>query len=126
MERNELIELCKKSVVPFTKWHDRDSYSAQVNVNICYQLLKAGCKYKMEPDIAHGSYWLTFQSITDRQRETANTFYLNIDSLDDYRTEFGYEDEMFDCNEHVIDMFTYYGYIPTQYRLNEADGNDWY
>lgn len=31
--REELIEICEASIVPYTEWNNRDSYVSQLNVN---------------------------------------------------------------------------------------------
>ena len=36
LTREELVNICERSVVPYGSWSDRDSYSAQVNVADIY------------------------------------------------------------------------------------------
>jgi len=121
--REELIAICGDSVVPAEKWSDRDSYSAQVNVEKVYQLLKAGCEFIATVDVYGDFIDVSFNNITHEQERASMCVCLDIDSLEDYKGE----GEMFYA-ERCIDFDKKYigGYIPTRKRLEEFDGRDWY
>jgi hypothetical protein len=48
--RDELIELCEKSIVKESEWLNRDSASSQQQVGKLWALLKAGCEFKVESE----------------------------------------------------------------------------
>jgi hypothetical protein len=126
--REDLIQLCRDSVVPHQKWNNRDSYSSQVGVQSIYAGLTGGVPftYNIEGD----TIWITFEKPTKEQKSKFE--YLPIDSREDYfewyRTEYGdeYESEMFDG--YGIDWNSDYlsSYLPTRERLERVDGDDWY
>jgi len=123
--REELIQICKDAVVEFHKWLDRDSYLAQVNINSIYMGLCAGVEYSYKVE-DNRTIWINFKKPTETQRKKLLNNQLDIDSLEDYREEYGYDTEMFDG--YGIDWNGHYlgGYLPTRERLIEADGGDWY
>lgn len=47
LTRERLIELCEKAIVDESKWDDRDSSAAQMNIGQAWALLKAGCEYQI-------------------------------------------------------------------------------
>lgn len=135
MERQELIELCKDAVVHHTKWQDRDSYSAQRNLQSIYEGLTAGLDYRIvtkEIDADYHSDERTIiieflQPIDLEKLKTGR--HLEISSRDDYWKDCDpdYEGEMFDG--HGIDFESSYtqSYMPTRKRIEECGiGNDWY
>lgn len=141
--RDELIDICTKSVVPASKWNDRDSYSAQVNITDIYSLLKAGCEYGYS--ISDRVINIEFRNITRSQYLESSNHRLNIDSIEDYLELNGEDAEMFYRSPLCIpeDLFklrknpktkekilvysgNVFGYIPTPERLLEVDGDDWY
>lgn len=93
---------------------------------------------------------IEFKNITKDHLEHRHDKFLNIDSIDDYFEEFGYDNEMFNSNgwsydidqnlferyiakdeNDPLDLIEIYkgiltGYIPTQKRLDEVVGEDWY
>lgn len=148
LTREDLISTCERSVVSYGNWSNRDSYSAQVNVADIYKLLKGGCdfEYYIEND---STLWISFINVTREQLDEAEHHYLQIDSIEDYFEEYGREDEMFNSypfsideklfkmttidNEDksdvlIVECYTGYlgGYLPTEQRLKEANGGDWY
>lgn len=122
--KEDLIQICHDGVVPFRDWTNRDSYSAQVNLESIYCGLMANIPYSLK--IEDTTIWINFEEPTEDQRNDLCKYSLPIDSLDDYREEFGYEDEMFDGNG--IDWYSTWlgGYIPTRERLDSAGSGDWY
>ena len=129
MTREDLIKLCEDAVVPCSKWDNRDSYSAQVNIQDAYKGLTGGVPYKY--DIEYGCFiCIVFEEPTREQRKAFK--HLEIDSLEDYidwyEEQYGEDSryEMFDS--HPMNWKDDYlsVYIPTRERLIEANGNDWY
>jgi len=47
LTREYLIQLCEKAIVDESKWDDRDSSDAQMNIGKVWALLKAGCEYQI-------------------------------------------------------------------------------
>lgn len=94
--REKLIELCDRAIVPVSKWHNRDTPNAQIQVGKCLTLLKAGCEFEIE-EVDDCAIWLfvfyptfhTFESDSD---------YLEKDAF----------------------------YVPTDRRLKQTEGRDWY
>lgn len=149
--RDDLINLCERAVVRCSEWRDRDSYSCQVNIQECYDYLSRGYDYTITIE-SDRTVWIAFNNVTKTQLKNDSIHWLSIDDLDDYREwcdiegiEYG---EMFDSQRYIEwDNFkTYFnnedendplnfeeiyqghlgGYIPTEFRLAEADGGDWY
>ena len=121
----DLITICERAVVPFTEWGNRDSYSAQVQLSDIYSFLKSGCDYTIGDNTDERTIWISFENITEQQEDEAWRHNLNIDSLDDYRKEFGYDGEMFD-GYGLRNSNSKLGYLPTKKRLQESNGGDWY
>ena len=119
--REELIQLCLDSYVPFNRWNDRDSYSAQRGIQFIYEGLTGGVPYIYTIEYGR-TIWIDFEKPTDEQRN--NMGYMNIDSLEDYRSE-NPDSEMFDSGKYWRDDYLG-GYMPTRQRLDEKDGDDWY
>lgn len=135
MKRQELIELCQDAVVHHTKWQDRDSYSAQKNLQSIYKGLTAGLDYRIitkEIDTDYHSDQDTIiieflQPIDLDKLKTGK--YLEISSRDDYFEDCdpSFETEMF--YGEGIDFESNYTktYMPTRKRIEEVGlGNDWY
>lgn len=126
--RDELISICKDAVVHHTKWGDRDSYSAQVNLQSIYKGLTAGLLYTIDKSTDDRTIWITFKQPIDLEKLNKGE-YLNISSREDYFNDCDpdYESEMFDG--YGIDFASNYtgSYMPTRKRLEDVgDGNDWY
>ena len=99
--REDLIKICEQAFVPEDKWHDRDSETSQCSLGECYALLKAGCDFEVvyEDDVC---------------ATNERTIWLNV-----YSKGFGYFDWGGAKEKHHY-------YLPTQKRLDEANGGDWY
>jgi len=128
--REELIQICEDSVVSCEKWQDRDSASAQKNIQSLYAGLTGGVPYSY--NIENDSIYIVFEKPTKEQIE--NMQYFCVDSWDDWREwyikENGEEEslpEMFEGNG--IDWYSngyLGGYLPTEERLDKTKGEDWY
>lgn len=149
--RDDLISLCERAVVPCREWNDRDSFSAQVNLQECYDYLNRGYIYDITNE-SDRTIWISFKNVTKNQLKNDPIYYLSIDDISEYREyceEEGIEFDMFESSGSYINwnnFKTYYnendendplnfeeiyqgnlgGYIPTEFRLAEADGGDWY
>ena len=122
--REDLIQICQDSVVPYTKWSNRDSYSSQVGVSSIYQGLVAGIDYKHRVDCE--TIWISFEKPTEEQKiDIYYKYYLNIDSIDDYLEENEGSEMFYDSGINWNSDFLA-GYLPTRKRLDDADGDDWY
>ena len=98
--RQQLIDLCREAKVLYNDWSNRDSFSAQQNVLMAGLLLESGCEFKvLTKENAEGS-----GCVTDD-----NTVWIEI-SYDDWE-----DGERWHTH-----------YIPTQKRLNDNRGRDWY
>jgi len=126
MEREELIKICEDAVVPYTKWGDRDSYSAQCNISDIHGLLSVGAEYNIGGETNEDTIWIIFKNITDKQEHDYTRHLLPIDGLEDYFGEGGHESEIFDGGGINIGGAYLGGYMPTRKRLEEVDGEDWY
>lgn len=96
--RDELIELCIRGSVPQDRWRDRDSAGAQRQLGECLALLAAGCDF------------------TCGRRNDDRTWWVDIWFKGFDFFEWG-SDKGFD-SDHF--------YVPTDKRLTENAGKDWY
>lgn len=99
--REVLLKICEQAFVSEDKWHDRDSESSQSQLGECYVLLKDGCEFEIVYD-------------DDICGTNENTIWLYV-----YSKGFGY----FDWGGQKEKK---HFYLPTQKRLDEANGKDWY
>jgi len=98
--REDLLSMIEKAFVKEDLWHNRDSASAQKQLGECYALLKCGCD---------------FYILTDGDLKTDNeTIWIEILSK-------GFSYHEYNAG---ADADTYY--IPTESRLEKANGSDWY
>ena len=149
--REDLIDICMRAVVPCSQWRDRDSFSAQVNLQEVYDYLKRGYDYDILTN-SDNTVWVTFKNVTKNNLKNDNGYYLSIDDIDEYReycNAEGIECDMFESvGRHINwnDFYTFHneadesdprnfeevyngvlgGYLPTEFRLAERDGDDWY
>lgn len=127
MKRDKLISICERSVVLFQEWNNRDSYIAQVQLVDIHRLLSIGVEF--ETKIENDTIYISFINISEQQKKEYRGYgcMLQIDSLDDYFEEFGRDNEMFEGNGLDIDSkYGCSGYLPTEKRLEETNGEDWY
>lgn len=97
--RQELIKLCEDGIRPMSKWYDRDSLSAQLQLGKAWVLLRAGVEFTFDMDTKHpGTYWIDFHNI-----EGFNYHEYGEEGLE---------------SEHA--------YIPTRKRLEDNADGDWY
>jgi hypothetical protein len=97
MNRDELIALCEKAIVNESLWSDRDSSSAQRQIGELWALLKAGCEFKLEKNESPGTH-----SVLVRFN--------------------GFSHWVWDKTTKDEDVF----YLPTEAKLERANGGDWY
>lgn len=99
--REELIARCERASVLQEHWWDRDSAGAQRQVGELWALLRAGCDFRVatDPKSDNRTQWIevSFMGFNHFEWRGIN------DSLD-------------------TETF----YLPTDARLNERDGKDWY
>lgn len=100
--RSLLIDLCERGVVPVENWRDRDSSGAQTQLGTALALLKAGCDYR----------------IAANPQQTATTIWIEISWPAFQAFEYGRENR----DNWEEELF----YIPTDARLGNAAGRDWY
>ena len=132
--REELISICEDAVVHHTKWHNRDSYSAQLNIRDVYKGLTAGLDFKIitkeDDPFYHSSestLIISFPQPIDFNKLKEGR-YLSISSREDYWRDCdpNMESEMFDGEG--IDFYSNFTqtYIPSRSRLDYVKGDDWY
>lgn len=135
MTREELIELCQGAVVHHTKWDNRDSYSAQRNLQSIYEGLTAGLDFRIitkeiDPEYHSDDRTIIIEFLQPIDLEKLkNGKHLEISSRDDYWKDCdpNYEGEMFDGNGIEFDSSYTQTYMPTRKRIEEVGiGNDWY
>lgn len=98
--REELLALCERAVVPEEHWSDRDSCHSQEGVGKAWAFLRAGVPYKV----------LTSGDCATNDRTVWVEF---------YPQDFISFEEGERVGRELI-------YLPTQARLDEAGGKDWY
>lgn len=96
--REVLIDLCERGSAPENTWRNRDSAGAVRQLGECLALLRAGCAF----------------TLAGSPQSNKKTWWVEI-------TYKGFG--VFDAgDEYDVDTF----YIPTDARLREANGRDWY
>lgn len=101
--REQLIALCERAIVPHNKWGNRDSAAAQRGVGKLWALLKCGCAFEIMRRKKFGDICIT----DDR------TIYVTV-TLKGFGT--------FEGGPKETEIF----YLPTEKRLQEYSGDDWY
>lgn len=114
--RDELIAICEAALVPQDRWHDRDSYRAQLQVGTCWALLRAGCDFEV----------ITRKTDKDRVRTDGKTIWLRTYGQGFRWHEYDWEGygESVRRRDEYLDVELHY--LPTEKRLREAAGGDWY
>ena len=111
--REDLLKICEQAFVSEDKWHDRDRANAQSCLGECSALLKDGCEFEVvyEED--------------DHICETdEDTIWLYIYSKGFMYYESCYPDDTKEERKGYKEKKHFY--LPTQKRLDEANGEDWY
>ena len=98
--REYILELCDKAIVSEKNWRDRDTPEAQAKIGLIHVYLKAGCKFR----IITKSRYKSDMCVTN-----SRTIWIEI---------FHYEFEE-SKSWHIH-------YLPTEERLKESNGEDWY
>lgn len=97
--REDLIALAERGIVPESKWADRDSAGAQMQLGKAWALLRAGCEFRFasSPEQTEDTHWveITYQGFQYVEQGE------------------GFEE---------TDTF----YLPTASRLERKAGHDWY
>lgn len=106
--REELIARCEKSIVNVKLWRNRDTPGAQEGVGHLWALLKAGCEFKVQT--AENDTSRSKMCITDDR-----TIWVVVLDVPTFNT---FDQGTAPCNETF--------YLPTDKRLEEAAGTDWY
>lgn len=93
-----LIDLCERGVVPESEWRNRDSAEAQIQLGKALALLRAGCEWR----------------VASTPKTTADTLWVEITykGFAHFDWDGGLETDTF--------------YIPTDKRLRDTTGRDWY
>ncbi len=105
--RKDLLRIIERSWLSEKKWKDRDSGKSQIQLGSLYALLKAGSKFK-----------ILYQKKKHGLKTNDDTIWIEVSYMG--FTSFDWCDE----EEGAVDMDTFY--LPTEKRLGEAKGKDWY
>ena len=108
--REALIALCEQGRVPQDKWRNRDSCNAQQQMGQAWALLSAGCEFEIlrEPG----------GLMTDRRTVWVGIKAEGFNFHDSYSPYHGDDRDDYLDKDHF--------YLPTEARLKEASGEDWY
>lgn len=98
-DREQLIELCERGIVPEVKWSNRDSSAAHRQLGEAWALLRAGCDFHVSPEVEHNAWWV----------------HVDFDGFN--RFEYGRDEAPKETERY---------YIPTAESLAAADDGDWY
>lgn len=107
--REELIKICQKAFIAQEKWNNRDSASSQIALGSCYALLKAGCYFEIQ-------YTKDSTGCSTDENTIWIQFWVHDFSWFEYN-----EDNAKGTKDH-----NYHFYLPTEKRLKERKGGDWY
>jgi hypothetical protein len=96
LNRDALIQLCERAIVPHDKWRNRDTPEAQQQLGRLWMFLKSGCEFV----------------ITEHSDRTV-------------KLSVKYRDfDFFEGSSSVLE--TDYFYLPTEQRLDKVKGEDWH
>lgn len=104
--REDLLKICEQAFVSENKWHDRDSSDAQEQLGKCYIFLKDGCEYEI-------------------REEDCSEYTIVLDIYTKGFCWFESCDVLKDRTRNHKEKHDYF-YLPTQKRLDEVVGGDWY
>lgn len=99
--KEKILEICEKGEVLYNDWRDRDSHGAQEDRLMVILLLKSDCPFKIR---TKDNSPKESSCVTDEE-----TLWIDI---------------FFDDWEDGENWNTFY--LPTEKRLKEAKGGDWY
>jgi hypothetical protein len=124
MTKDKLISLCERAVVPCEKWSDRDSAIAQNHIQEIHARLSADIPFSCS--FENDTIFVSFKEPTEEQIKNISLG-LSVDTVSDYRERVSDDpdDEMFEPFFYSSDCI-YRGFLPTEERLNEVNGSDWY
>lgn len=136
--REELIELCHKSIVKKEFWHKGGSHEAQMNIVDLHGYLSAGCDFSCTIH-ADDTIWIEFDNISKQQYIKALSINLEIDSYkkedealytkgDNHIIYLG-EREFYsltdDFKDDILQQYMLF-YMPSEKRLKKCNGKDWF
>lgn len=111
--REDLLKICEQAFVSEDKWHDRDSENAQSCLGECYALLKDGCEFEV-----------VYEEDNHICETDEDTIWLYIYSKGFMYYESCYPDDTEEERKGYKEKKHFY--LPTQKRLDEVNGEDWY
>lgn len=112
--REKLIEICEKSFVNQSDWRNRDSAQSQMKLGEVLALLRCGCEFEIQTK-KHNPDGVC---VTDEMTIWIQ-FYVH-----DFGWFEGYEEDPRGNKSGGYDNYHYY--LPTEKRLKECNGKDWY
>lgn len=108
--REDLLKICEQAFVSEDKWRDRDSEYSQSKLGECYALLKDGCEFEViYADMCGTDEYTIWLYVYSKGFVYWESCYPN----DTEEERKGYKEK-----KHF--------YLPTQKRLDEVNGEDWY
>lgn len=113
--REKLIEICEKALINHNLWSDRDSAAAIIGVGSCLALLKTGCRFEISTaeNTKKGD-----RCVTDDDTIWITFWVMDFLWFENLCLEPGYENGRKSTDYHY--------YLPTEKRLKEKEGKDWY
>lgn len=111
--REDLLKICEQAFVSEDLWFDRDSESSQSQLGECYALLKDGCEFEV--------VYETEDHICETDE---NTIWLYTYSKGFAYFESSYLAKTEEQRKNYKERKHFY--LPTQKKLDETKGKDWY
>ena len=103
--REQLVSICERGVVPQSRWTNRDTAETQKQLGQAWVWLKAGCKFKVRTK----TEFPTDSCVTDDE-----TIWIDV-----WAEGFAFHDYEGELDEKMF-------YLPTEKRLKDNEGRDWY
>ena len=80
LNRKDLIEICKKGIIPSSEWKTANTYIAQEQLGQCWLHLKSGCDFRIV-SIEEDFIYLTFShpvfvEVVSNRKTICCNFYL--------------------------------------------------